>query len=136
MGPWNRLTIAFAAAFLVSAIALGVVWSLAPNELPPTPTRRFVVTLPADGVLRGGTVQPLAISSDGRALIMNMATVESEEFLSQLFIRPLESLGEARVEAERTVRVHNGVVSRKTVVYCVTLAGAFEQSGNVGDKSV
>ena len=87
VGPWKRLTMGFAAAFLVS-----VVWNLASSEPRSEPTRRFVIPLPADGRLRGGTSQRLAISRDGRAVIMNMLSGQSGQFPSQLFVRPLENL--------------------------------------------
>jgi len=91
-GIWKRLTMAFAAAFLVGAITVGILWNLASNESLSEPTRRFVIDLPASGLLRPNTFQPLAISRDGRSVIMNMETRESGQLASQIFVRPLESL--------------------------------------------
>ena len=92
VSPWKRLTMAFAAVFLVGAVTGGVVWNLASTEPVAAPTRRFAIHLPAYGVLRSATTQGLTISKDGRAVIMNMRTVESGQFQSQIFVRPLESL--------------------------------------------
>jgi Tol biopolymer transport system component len=87
----TRWRTAGVAAVLASAVTGTVVWTAA-SEAPsgPVPVVRFPITLPGGGALRGNTWQMLELTRDGRALVINALTGESDG--SQLFVRPLESL--------------------------------------------
>ena len=77
-GPWNRLTIGFAALAAVLALAFG--WSVSKPDPAPVVTRSELVTPP--------TADPyaFALSPDGRQIVF----VASAEGVQQLWLRPLD----------------------------------------------
>ena len=90
---WGGLRGAVAAAVVASAVTGGVVWSLTSDDAPePGSTSRFAIDLPGEGALRGGTIQVLEVTRDGRALVFNVLSFESGQVGSQLFVRRLGDL--------------------------------------------
>ena len=90
---WGGLGGAVAAAVVASAVTGGVVWSLTSDDAPePGSTSRFAIDLPGEGALRGGTIQVLEVTRDGRALVFNVLSFESGQVGSQLFVRRLGDL--------------------------------------------
>ena len=69
-GPWKRLTMSFAALFVVSTLGFG--WALL-RPAPPRPVTRVSVRFPADQIFRttGARGGGFDLSSDGSLLIYN-----------------------------------------------------------------
>ena len=66
-GPWNRLTLTFAALFVLAAGGWG--WALL-RPGPPTPVIRYPLVFPHGEELRGGRIRPsVALSPDGEKLL-------------------------------------------------------------------
>ena len=66
VGPWNRLTMAFAALAAVSTLAFG--WALLRPE-PPNPVIRYALALPEGEELLGTFGTSVALSPDGSLLV-------------------------------------------------------------------
>jgi serine/threonine-protein kinase len=96
--PWNRQAVGFASLSVV--LAALAVWSLLGRE-PSTAraeVRRFAIDLPEEG-FRPGLRQPMALTPDGSALLLNVGPIGS----NQLFVRPLGGLEMVAVRGTENV---------------------------------
>jgi serine/threonine-protein kinase len=89
-GAWRA---AAAAAVLSAAVAGFVVWHLKPEAARESqPISRFEIQPPGGHVLAVFVAQPLALTTDGRFVVMNASPAGTAERPDQLFMRPLEGL--------------------------------------------
>jgi eukaryotic-like serine/threonine-protein kinase len=80
-----------AVAVLASLVTGASVWrATSRSSTEAAPVVRLAVPLPAGSMLRGNTVQPLGLTSDGRAVVLNVTTGDQSQ--SRLFVRSLDNL--------------------------------------------
>jgi serine/threonine-protein kinase len=92
--PSPPRTVLTAVALAGSGIALGVIATAAllwrPASAPPAaPLTRFLLTLPTGSSFRTGVTFPLAVTRDGRRVVMNIASSGGKD---QVYVRALDDV--------------------------------------------